>query len=52
VINFEPQMFSQNLPLIFFSQQQRNTIVFITVIFMPLAVLLIGLAIRIRRGRA
>jgi hypothetical protein len=52
VINFAPQMFSQNLPLIFVSQQQFSTIAFITVIFMPLTVLLIGVAIRIRRGRA
>lgn len=50
-INFAPQMFNQNVPLIFVSQQQLSAIVFFTVIFMPLAVLLIGIAVSVRRRR-
>jgi len=50
-INFAPQMFNQNIPLIFVSQQTLNAIVFVVIIFMPLAVLAIGIGIRVRRGR-
>ncbi|MCK6577176.1 MAG: GldG family protein [Anaerolineae bacterium] len=50
-IDFQPQMYGQALPLIFVSQQQMDIIAFITVIFMPAAVLLIGIGIWMRRSR-
>lgn len=50
-IDFQPQMFNQTVPLIFISEGQFNGIAFITVIFMPVAVLLIGGAIWLRRSR-
>ncbi|MBK8025606.1 MAG: Gldg family protein [Chloroflexi bacterium] len=50
-IEFSPQLFGQGLPLIFISQQQMDTIVFFTVVFMPAATLLIGIGIWLRRSR-
>ncbi|MBL8131180.1 MAG: Gldg family protein [Anaerolineae bacterium] len=50
-IDFQPQLYGQALPLIFVSQQQMDLIAFITIIFMPTAVLLIGIGVWMRRSR-
>ncbi len=51
-IEFQPQAFTTGLPMIFVSTQTLDVIAFITVILMPGLVLLIGLAVWLRRQRA
>lgn len=51
-ISFAPQAFAAGLPLVFLSQQTLDLIAFITVILMPGALLVAGLAIWFRRSRA
>jgi hypothetical protein len=50
-ISFSPQMFGVNLPLIFVSPQTLNWITFLTIILLPGGVLVVGLAIWLRRAR-
>jgi ABC-type uncharacterized transport system involved in gliding motility auxiliary subunit len=50
-IEFAPQAFTANLPLIFVSQQQIDLITFITIILLPGATLVAGLSIWARRVR-
>ena len=50
-ITFAPQAYSVGVPLIFVSQQTLDLIAFITIILMPGAVLVSGLAIWARRVR-
>lgn len=50
-IEFAPQAFSTTLPLVFLDAQTLNTITFFTVILLPGAVLVAGLAIWARRVR-
>ncbi len=50
-ITFAPQAYSVGVPLIFISQQTLDLIAFITIILMPGAVLVSGLAIWARRVR-
>lgn len=50
-ISFAPQMFGVNLPLIFVSPQTLNGITFLTIILLPGAVLVAGIAIWMRRAR-
>lgn len=50
-ISFAPQMYGVGMPLMFVSAQTLNLITFLTVILLPGAVLVIGLAIWLRRVR-
>ena len=50
-ISFSPQMFGVNMPLIFVSPQTLDGITFLTIILLPGAVLVAGLAIWLRRAR-
>lgn len=50
-IDFQPQAFTTGLPMIFVSTQTLDVIAFITVILMPGLVLLLGLAVWLRRQR-
>ncbi|MEP7290321.1 MAG: Gldg family protein [Chloroflexota bacterium] len=50
-INFQPQMFGVGLPLIFVSSQTLDLITFLTIILLPGAVLVTGLAVWLRRAR-
>lgn len=50
-IQFAPQAYSASLPLIFVSQQQLDLITFVTIILLPGATLVTGLAIWARRVR-
>lgn len=50
-IQFSPQAFSANLPLIFVSQQQLDLITFVTIILLPGATIVSGLALWARRMR-
>lgn len=50
-ISFAPQAYAASLPLIFVSQQQLDVITFVTIILLPGATLVTGLAIWARRVR-
>ena len=50
-IQFAPQAYAASLPLIFVSQQQLDLITFVTIILLPGATLVTGLAIWTRRVR-
>ena len=50
-ISFAPQAFNVGVPLIFVSTQTLDLITFLTVILLPGAVLVTGLAVWLRRVR-
>ena len=50
-IQFSPQAYTANLPIVYLSQQQLDFVVFLTVLVLPGAVLVGGLAVWARRVR-